>query len=214
MFKKRGLILFLMVLLFVLTSKIALSTCNYNGVCERYGDYDENEGNCPQDCLTELYCGDGTCDSGNNEDCSSCSIDCGSCIGGSCSNDGDCAGDLFCGCDNTCVETTPECCTDSDCGQYQRCSSGVCEYYCGNGQCESTETCEVDSCCGGVEVDFSSDPDNCGGCGVLDSAHICDTGEICDSGSCTTECPSDQCTLGDIQCSGDGYKTCVQGGGL
>jgi hypothetical protein len=52
-----------------------------DGICYDYGDADEDETNCPQDCGSGPTCGDSSCDSG--EDCSSCPADCGSCASGS-----------------------------------------------------------------------------------------------------------------------------------
>jgi len=42
------------------------------------------------------YCGDGTCDAGNGETCSTCSSDCGSCISGGGGGGGGCSYDWVC----------------------------------------------------------------------------------------------------------------------
>jgi hypothetical protein len=45
-------------------------------------------------------------------------------------------------------------------------------------------------CCGGICVDSTSDPQNCGGCG-----HVCPTGATCEFAKCS--CPDDQTNCND-----------------
>jgi MYXO-CTERM domain-containing protein len=85
-----------------------------NGKCEN----NENCSNCSQDCGS--CCGNGACDNGEN--CGSCSKDCGSCCGnGQCDNGENCS---------TC---------DKDCGKC--CGNGACDYG------EQCETCPTDCKC-------------------------------------------------------------------
>jgi hypothetical protein len=42
--------------------------------------------------------------------------------------------------------------------------------------------------CGGVCVDYTTDPNNCGGCGA---AHACSTAETCNGGVCSAVVPAD-----------------------
>ncbi len=48
--------------------------------------------------------------------------------------------------------------------------------------------------CSGTCVDYLTDPNNCGGCGVA-----CGTGQICDTGTCVSTCPLGQ-TLCGAEC--------------
>jgi hypothetical protein len=64
-----------------------------DGNCDDSGDQDEDESNCPEDCVATNPCGNQECD--NGETCSSCPADCGPC--GSCNNDTNCDADENCG---------------------------------------------------------------------------------------------------------------------
>jgi len=87
-----------------------------NGYCEA-GEQD----NCPQDCGG---CGDGTCSS--DENCGTCTVDCGKCE--TC-GDGICSQDEGCGI----------CSEDCTCSETERCEDDACKAYCGNGICENSE---------------------------------------------------------------------------
>jgi hypothetical protein len=52
--------------------------------------------------------------------------------------------------------------------------------------------------CGGSCVDITSDTNNCGGCGIDDSSHVCTPDQQCNNGTCG-------CAATDIVCAG----TCV-----
>jgi hypothetical protein len=111
--------------------------CDY-AACSNGCNFDSS--GCPSGCYessaTSSYCGDGTCDSG--EDSSWCSSDCG---GGSDSTyTSETCGNGYCGSGET-FESCP-----SDCG------SGATTETCGNGFCgsgESSESCPSD--CGAVQ---------------------------------------------------------------
>lgn len=148
-----------------------------NGVCD--GD---EEWRCPSDC-TVSFCGDNACDF--NEDCSSCSTDCGSCpppivcgnalcqFGESCSN---CAAD--CGpcpttvCGNSACELGESCSScEADCGACPTCPNGICD------AAETCSTCAQD--CGG-----------CGGGGGGGNQPVCGN-TVCQSGESCSNCATD-----------------------
>ncbi len=128
-----------------------------DGVC----DINEDCTSCSQDCGTcPSFCGDGACDP--NENCNSCSNDCGVCP----------PAQSFCG-DGTC-NPNENCHTCSkDCGS--------CQSYCGDGNCNSGESCN--SC--------SKD---CGTCQAYCGDGTCDSNEDCSS--CNNDCGT--CSVGEM----------------
>jgi hypothetical protein len=100
---------------------------------------------------TVHYCGDGTCDLG--EDQNSCCTDCGCPTGQRCDAN---ACHTYCG-NGTCDpgEDCSNCASDCVCGTNETCSNGACVSstigYCGDGTCGAGEDCN--NC-----------PDDCGAC--------------------------------------------------
>ena len=190
-------------------------------------------GTCPNVCLAEQTCCDGSCKNLDNDKdhCGSCPNKCTGdleCCGGLCT-DINGSDDSNCGsCGNVCV--TGHCCggdckdTDTDesnCGLLcVACAAG--ETCCG-GSCVNTDTDEAncggceqpcaggEECCGGVcrnSSYFQTDEANCGGC-----EQPCAAGETCCAGTCiaTSSLQTDEANCGDcgIVCSGGG--TCCVG---
>lgn len=123
------------------------------------------------------YCGDGNCDSG---ECSSgCTTDCsiGDCQNGNCES-----------------AIGENCATSTDCAckSYENCVGGSCQTYCGNNKCDSGETCPQDDCCNGRSVNFLTDKNNCGTCGVR-----CSSGQDCVAGQCKSVCGNGRCDAGE-----------------
>src|SRR3989344_8040193 len=224
--KKRLLFVVILIIsifsIFISTEVYAQFCASYcsGGSCNDVCEVEEDNGFCP-DCTSATHT-DGTCDPGLGEDCSTYPNECGQCIGGSCSVDGDCASNLYCGCSGTCVDTAPACCpatAATDCDDSlacttDTCSAGSCSY--APKTCPANQVCNPttgDCVCGagytycsGNCVNLQTDLNNCGTCG-----NVCTSGS-CVSGSCTPACPS-PCTLGAKKCSGTGYQTCISSGG-
>lgn len=105
-----ALLLFLRVVLSVHASCLY---CN-GGVCDGVCEAGESATLCT-DC-TNAYCGNGHCDVGIGETCSSCPTDCGYCDGHSCTSYTQCGGG-YCTC-GLCASSPPSaghCCSDADC---------------------------------------------------------------------------------------------------
>ena len=118
-------------------------------------DPGENYISCPDDCPFSMFCGNGVCESWEN--CSTCSIDCGSCPPSPYCGDGVCsAGETCSSCPQDCGSCPPS--------DRPSCPSGMTR-------------------CAGTCVDTSSDPSNCGSCGIR-----CQDAQICSNGICV--CPS------------------------
>ncbi len=143
----------------------------------------------------ENFCGDGTCDSG--EDCNGCAADCGACPvlcgDGSCDPGEDCAS---CGAD--CGACDP--CGDGVCALNESCldcpaDCGECAPGCGDGLCEVDETCRC--------------PYDCGKCGTLNESGcgdgICGINESC--ASCRPDCGYCPHWCGDGIC--DSSENCL-----
>ncbi len=148
------------------------------------------------------FCGDGYCS--NDEDCQSCSFDCGECT--SYCGDGTCDADESC---STCSQDCGSCapaepyCGDGICNPNESCSScsqdcGTCQPYCGDGDCSADEDCS--SCsqdCGTCQLycgdgkcdpteDCSSCSQDCGACPAYCGDGTCDPNENC--GICSQDC--------------------------
>ncbi|GAI18334.1 unnamed protein product, partial [marine sediment metagenome] len=149
-----------------------------NNVTETACDYGQETCTfCNVDCTAELsligpYCGDGTCDSGD-EDCSSCSDDCGVC-----KENGDDKKEPSCSNDLTL-------CDESNCADV-----GGGYWY--NEKCNEEAECIPKTSCGSSCGDIS---DGCGG--TLDCA--CDSGYSCVSGICEELPPTVKFELLDVR---------------
>lgn len=151
--------------------------CGYtlNYVCE----CDENYSNCPSDC--SALCGNGVCDSGENEygKITSCPEDCGQCSTCGAPSFICDPGETSCNCPSDCVAVCGDGCCDYyyyentycplDCGQPDDCPPGPCDHDC---YCDSGETaCRCPSDCVDTDNDgFGDGPgtddyycDNCPG---------------------------------------------------
>jgi len=119
----------------------------------------------------EPSCGDGVCDEGFDEDCYTCSEDCGSCCGNGV-------------CDEALDEDCETC--EEDCGE--------CEPYCGDGLCmpEIGEDCECVDCEDACPIGMVCDPDNplADPLGCIPEGDICGDGSCQESENCYT-CPDD-----------------------
>jgi Cys-rich repeat protein len=168
----------------------------------------------PAGCQTDADCGRGAlCQSGNcvPADCTSLGCPAGmvcdpaslACVPAGCQTDADCGAGLVCrngscevaGCQvtgcpagYTCDPTSgacfaqPACTTNSDCAAGQQCLRGQCV----------PGGCTGGTLCNGACVDVSTDPYNCGACGVA-----CPRGTACIAGACAynqgctvTGCPA------------------------
>lgn len=163
-------------------------------------------------CGPEAQCGDGVCQSG--EDCVTCGVDCGLCVGACCE-----ANDTI-GCVDpraqSCVCTVrPQCCTDVWDEACAAMASDTCTACCGDGVCGLGEGCEgcPDDCldcppgCGNTFCDLGEDcrscPTDCGTCPIICGDTVCESGETCakcndDCGNCTGSCCLDNGTIGCI----------------
>ncbi|MFZ9023684.1 MAG: carbohydrate-binding protein [Anaerohalosphaeraceae bacterium] len=126
------------------------------------------------------YCGDGTCDPGENS--SNCPDDCGG--GGACNNDGVCDPGEDCNnCSNDCISKTSGnpnsqyCCGDGTCEGAE--DSSNCAVDCGSGPVCGDGTCDAGE-------DSSNCPEDCGSGGACNSDGICDPGEDCQT--CASDC--------------------------
>jgi hypothetical protein len=172
------------------------------GICIQPGESCDD----PVDCTEGNTCCDGSCTdtSTNPQHCGSCGYACASTTE-ICSN-GEClcaAGYEVCG--DACKLSNGQ-----SCGANAACCSGACV---GNVCVSAGATCDDpgdclggDSCCGSVCTDTTTDPQNCGGCGI-----ICDLTQTCIDGMCQSP-QSPQPTLfisggtsGDGVISGTGF---------
>ncbi|MBW8002798.1 MAG: glycoside hydrolase family 3 protein [Planctomycetes bacterium] len=158
------------------------------------------------DYATPSYCGDGTCDPGENSN--NCSEDCGG--GGVCDNDGICeAGEDCTNCANDCISKTS--------------GNPASQYCCGDGICEGAEdssNCGIDCGPGPVCGDGTCDPgenssncpDDCGPPSACDNDGVCEAGEDCTN--CANDC--DGVTRGNPSnryCCGNGVVEGPEGDG-
>ena len=158
---------------------------------------DEAVGDCGHDCSA---CGDGSCDSGSGESCSSCPEDCGACSGACCDENLSagcddptvtacvCAADPFC-CDvdwdGLCVEAAVV-----DCGlACPTCGDGVCDPSLGEMCATCPEDCPICTDCGDGVCDATID-ESCGNCAA-------------DCGACAGDC----CAENDSPGCEDGLVT-------
>jgi hypothetical protein len=155
-------------------------------------DDNENCSTCAADCgscLVIPFCGDSTCN--NNENCSTCSNDCGTCPIIPVCGDGTCNGDENC---STCASDCGNCpivpyCGDSNCNDNENCST--CSNDCGN--CTLAPVCG-DNSCNGAENCSTCNAD-CGNCSV---APYCGDGACNNNESCSI-CNTDCGTCPEIQ---------------
>lgn len=140
--------------------------------------------------FTTTYCGNNEIES-EHETCLGCPEDVGKCNLESCIQGNECEGkyciheicwnkpykekDGFCdsGEGENCKNSVDDC----SCGAYERCgSSGVCETYCGNGQCEELERgiCKADcKWCGDGECNKNENCQSCDeDCGVCENEEL------------------------------------------
>ncbi len=155
---------------------------------------------CRGDCDDQ----DATIFPGAYESCDNVDNDCDGivdegCGGLPCSADSDCAAGELCW-DGICVA---RCAANADCAAGQVCVNGICQVAC----IPESEICDGrdNDCDGQVDegFDLMSDPNNCGGCGM-----VCAAGEACENGMCTGECQSDSDCPGGICDGGRCVYTC------
>ncbi len=178
-------------------------SCGNNGCGGSCGDCGPGT-NCQNDhCVpvvnTEIICGDGSCQSGEN--CGTCS-DCSCLAGQTCSN-GQCL--------NVCIfQCTGKACGDDGCGG----SCGTCQagQSCDNGQCVSptntcTPSCQIQP---GTPAPCGF-PDGCGGLcpGPCVNPKTCNQGQCVTDPTCTPQCEGKICG-DDNGCGGPcTVQTCV-----
>jgi len=124
------------------------------------------------------------------QNCGQCGTICGpgsTCVGGTCQTPPTCNGGPLCtngeqccaaGCTNT--QTDPKNCSQCGlaCPVGDTCVGGVCTQ---PTSCNGGPACPVgDTCCPSGCLDVTSDPKNCGGCGV-----VCGGGDMCIDSTCT-----------------------------
>lgn len=215
-----------------------------NGACANPRTDDANCGACGHACATPLHCaggacacngvvcgpGDACCASGcantdnDPDNCGACGHACAAgevCSGGRClCGDAACAEGQLC-CAGHCVNPGVFDC--GACGRVchsgEQCTGGSCS--CNGGPscvgnqvcCPAPTTTTQDGGC----FDLATDPNHCGGCGI-----VCPAGQACDHGNCVdTPCKppcsdGNQCVGGACQCNGeaacDGDQTCCPKG--
>ncbi|MCW5211888.1 hypothetical protein VU04_03140 [Desulfobulbus sp. TB] len=151
-----------------------------NGTCES----GENNNNCSQDC--SVQCGNNACESGeNNNNCSQdCSAQCGNDACESGENNNNCSQDCSAECGNNVCET----------GESNSTCPSDCNVACGNGTCESGENnnnCsqDCDPVCNNGVCESGENNNNCS----QDCSSVCPN-DICESDesslTCIADCPS------------------------
>jgi hypothetical protein len=171
-------------------------TCCF-GVCADTETDPANCGTCATACDQGLVCADGACA------CGAGTLDCdGTCVDLStdANNCGECGAQ--CASDTTCADGRCVCldgslpCGGTCCGSDQTCQDAICVPICPENQIACGTTCVDPStdptncggcgisctppdCCGGQCTNLSVDPANCGVCG-----NACDQGGQCDGGYC------------------------------
>jgi hypothetical protein len=163
------------------------STNNYVGALE-----------CIQE---EAVCGDGKCNL--EEDCNSCSYDCGECP--------TFCGDNYCDSNENCNSCSQDCgscpafCGDNNCDSNENCNScsqdcGICPTFCGDNNCDLNEDCN--SC-----------SQDCGTCPTFCGNDNCDSDESCNS--CERDCGTCPTFCGDNNCdSNENCESCSQDCGI
>jgi hypothetical protein len=142
-----------------------------------------NCGSCGKSCVMGEVCNGGTCKCGTTT-CASDEI----CCGGSCKK----------------AQTDEKNCgfCNNQCGSNEMCSGGTCQCAGGPGCTGNEKCCPNVPTAGDHCFDVTSDPQNCGGCGVM-----CGPLESCIQGMCmVTQC-APECTARGNQCVG-GVCTC------
>jgi hypothetical protein len=160
-----------------------------------------------EQCVNGVCCGDGACEGGSIETCSTCPDDCGVCPG--CNNgvcevgDGECSScpidcQLSDCCPNGVCDTTFEDCNNcsADCGACPDCPNGICD------GTENCNTCPDDcgDCCGNSNCEgvygenCNTCPDDCDPCCPDGSCNFGETCSTCsaDCGACPV-CPDGTC---------------------
>lgn len=140
------------------------------------------------DCLDGWIECDGVCVDPTTDEtsCGGCGNVCAAgqeCVGGVCGGDTGCElPEVWCdaaACAD--LQTDPANCGACGfvCPEGAACAGGSCVADCGGTPCPA---CQADeTACGSACVELDSDPDNCGGCGM-----VCDTG-LCEDGACRAE---------------------------
>jgi hypothetical protein len=174
---------------------------SYNGVIN------ESEwNNASLTVITAPYCDDSSCN--DNENCSTCAADCGSCPVLPYCGDSSCNGAENCSTCNADCGTCPiiPSCGDGSCNGNENCSS--CNIDCGN--CPVVPICG-DSVCNGAE-NCSTCSQDCGSCPVIEYCGdgICNNNENCSS--CSADCGN--CPIvpycGDGACdNNENCSTCI-----
>ena len=179
------------------TEEVKVQDCNDGNACTSDSC---SGGSCVYTPITSCTSGDGCCPSGcNSINDNDCSVNCGNGICESGENCGNCLADCSCPSGEICCSgscTTPPCSLNSDCNDYNSCttdicnSAGTCSASCSNTQIVSC--INNDGCCpsGCNSINDNDCSVNCGN-------GICESGENC--GNCLVDCP---CPSGEICCSG------------
>ncbi len=175
----------------------------------------EDEKTCPEDCAY-YYCGDGACNPGSAEDCTSCTQDCGFCMmsnapvagcgNGKCDGDENCTncsadcgtcGDYSCAC-----LADPTCCTESF-GYFCQDECNTCIAANGGGSCPVSNC--GDGICAGETC--GSCAEDCGECPAYCGDGKCDSGE--DLANCAKDCTPGCNTSSEPTCNGCACESCV-----
>ena len=186
--------------------------CGGDGCGGSCGECPEHHGCEAGACVYVPWCGDGTCDAG--EDCGGCADDCGCGCGELCQV----GGCVFTACDD--LECGGDGCGGScgACPEHHACVEGLCVYlsYCGDGTCDGDEDCascaeDCGACCGDGSCDAAQGED----CTTCAADCGCGCGEVCEAGGCVfTACEGLAC--GDDGCGGScgdcpEHHACVAG---
>ncbi|MEC7750816.1 MAG: hypothetical protein VX405_04835 [Myxococcota bacterium] len=130
------------------------------------------------DCSSGYLCFNGSCiESGDEADAGLGNIDGGTQV--SCGGDGDCAADEICR-DGSCVIEVPECTSEADCREGQRCEAGRCTGEPNDGRCRGDNDCTGDQICVAGVCEDPSTPE-------CRQDTDCAAGERCFNGVCEAE---------------------------
>lgn len=140
------------------------------------------------------YCETTLASSASN--CGACGVVCPAgkyCSAGACTSCG--PGTTYCGNGYGCIDTSTSVANCGACGNYCPHAGSNTQSMCADGMCGGTcypgyVDCDGDST-NGCEIGITSDPKNCGTCGLT-----CAAGQVCSSGLCTS-CPAGQTVCGN-----------------